>query len=221
MPIPYKPRGNGDHNSSAAGKTRYRQLYMSDMEYSLPKWTSFAYCGEMDQSLFFYEGAGSRPALEEGASICNTKCQVREQCLKSAEDYDLYWSVRGGRLPDALDMKQTSPRLPEDDLKPRPVESPAPCWREHERIWVRQGKNAWKAACNTCKAEAARRKREGLPPIAAPKKPLSELCSMGHNEWTYYSTNNKIRECRICKRAKDRQLRNTGSYEGWRDTLKA
>lgn len=49
--------------------------------------------------------------LKEAAEFC-IGCPMQELCLKTANDSDLFWTVRGGQLPTRITRKQTTRRSP-------------------------------------------------------------------------------------------------------------
>ncbi|QNO01104.1 WhiB family transcription factor [Mycobacterium phage CELFI] len=67
-------------------------------------WRELAACQFIDPELFFPTKGGSADAPKR---VCNTMCEVREQCLEGAmrEEYGLNKShrfgVRGGLVPNA------------------------------------------------------------------------------------------------------------------------
>ncbi|ALF00384.1 WhiB family transcription factor [Mycobacterium phage Archie] len=67
-------------------------------------WRELAACQFIDPELFFPNKGGSADAPKR---VCNTMCDVREQCLEAAmrEEYGLSkthrFGVRGGLVPNA------------------------------------------------------------------------------------------------------------------------
>ena len=206
---------SGEQNSS---RTNQYQAWMSHLEpLKAPAWENEAKCSGMDESWFFYEGQTEAVKLYKGQNLCHS-CPVKRQCLEAASVVDLYWSVRGGKLPGALKDggKTTIPTVEKRRKDEKPVDSAGECPRGHERGWKWvPSESRYKVNCFECTNIARARKNAGLPPLPPVAKPAE--CEFGHNEWV--ERENHGRRCAACRRYKDRHMRKTGSADGWRDTV--
>lgn len=61
----------------------------------ITKWGKKKPLGERDTN---------RAKLEKSALVC-AGCPVRQKCLDEANSSDLFWTLRGGRLPGVLEIK--------------------------------------------------------------------------------------------------------------------
>ncbi len=165
---------------------------MEEMEYESPDWALDAECTRHPDEVFIYNGEASRPLLEQAAKICGS-CVAKNRCLEEADKADLFWGVRGGRLPDAL----TGSRVPPREGGGKPTKG---CARGHYGHWTwNRSKSSW--FCGQCERL---RQTVGLEPL-----PKNHFCKRGHDKRVVGI--NKSGGCRECKRIIDRERKKTGS----------
>lgn len=199
MPIPRRPLGHMPHGSGYNHHTRYHQSWMDELEIQIPEWHSQAACSGMNPSGFMLRDMDSMVVgnsndlwklnderVKAAQTVCHS-CPVRQECFDDANEEDLNWTVRGGQRPRALTVPRGRPKkgAPEN-LHSR---NEKPCTRGHKGMW-RYSRSKW--TCKGCEKLSRDEKYEGKP-----RKPLSENCVNGHNNWFYEK--NGTRRCRTCK----------------------
>lgn len=185
--------------SGDEGATRGYQTFMEDMEYLSTEWQLDAECSRLPPENFFYDGAASRPLLEEGVKAC-ISCAAKDSCLENADLADRYWGVRGGLLPEAL-TSGVIPATRAGKLIHDPEKMPdKSCGRGHKESWKwKPGTARW--YCGKCDSDrkAAIRNGEKLPRVLSKQ---DQYCSLGHTEFRQRSDGRggKRWECVLCRR---------------------
>lgn len=224
MPIPRRNKAGGSAGTGSEGSgTRYHQLYMQGMSSSAPQWEAQAACRGKDPELFFFEGVGSEPRLREMAAFCKRMCRFREECFEAADEADRYYSVRGGRLPEALKSGgKTS--IPQKVVfsEGKPIDPPVRCKRGHEREWVvaNGSKSGWRGYCYACERERRDRTRADVALSPAEAAKAERTCQYGHE--TAYRDPSNTKRCKTCESLRHSfRRKNGGSSVGWNANLKA
>lgn len=101
----------------------HRSKASHDYDWSTPNafdWQERAACANRPFEWFIVKERGwikkQLPNMEKGQAVC-AACPVKEQCLSTADTDDLYWTMRGGKLPGRIANPTTTHVTP----KPKPV----------------------------------------------------------------------------------------------------
>lgn len=170
-------------------------------------WRLNAACSNRTDLLWFYTLKSDMPELEEAREVC-LKCPARSECLKSATDYDLDWTIRGGELPKAA-LDRPTPSMVTLPYVPRAIKS-GRCGQDRHDVTTEGDLYIYgrKAQCRKCMAER-------YAASVAERQPATH-CTNGH-EMTTENTRlrRRVRDgvekihrmCRECTRGRNRRQR--------------
>jgi hypothetical protein len=229
MPIPYKSRGTAPLGSNTRGRTKHQEQYMENMESPYPSWHVDAECSEYDPDLFMISTIDSPDIialavdgyvpndkdvrnvnldkLGEAKAVCDS-CLVRKECEESANESDLYWTIRAGKTRGVgrpVGRPPIKPPVIQDETTTSEIRfrDGRLCLRGHGNQWAIDGRNSYRCLeCDRLRKEAAAHGAK-IEPVRA--LPNSETCIKGHSEWRIHTTKGRERRiCVPCKRERDR-----------------